>query len=354
MSLSAVVGTGSACDVVSVHAGKPASPYLMVRRRAATCIAETQPSSKAKLALRPPHRSPLGRWIAFGALPTIRVRLRDVLTAAAAVCGIAALSACSQEPPPPPPPAAVGAGPASSLEPYRIQVGDVLGVRLLLNPDLNEDVVVRPDGHMSTTVVRDELARGRTVPELTTALTRDYTSILRNPRVTVVLRTFSPTRIYVGGEVAKPGESITAGLNPTLSQAIARAGGLKSDGKDRVFIIRRGPDDVPQFFSARLRDVMRAHDPEADVEVAPYDVVYVPRDGVAEVHRYLNEYLVPLVPVIWGFSYDVSRGPLTEAPTPLRREESCESICCGIWRKVMGIAALNPSYRMGRGAVGLP
>ena len=46
----------------------------------------------------------------------------------------------------------------SSLEPYRIQVGDVLGIRLLLNPDLNEDVVVRPDGHMSTTVVSDELA----------------------------------------------------------------------------------------------------------------------------------------------------------------------------------------------------
>ena len=107
-----------------------------------------------------------------------------------------------------------------------------------------------------------------------------------------------------------------AGLTPTLSQAIARAGGLKSDGKDRVYIIRRGPDDVPQFFSARLGDVMRTHDPEADVEVAPYDVVYVPRDGVEEVNRYLNEYLVPLVPVIWGFSYDVSRGPKAEAPTP--------------------------------------
>ena len=159
----------------------------------------------------------------------IRVRLRDVLTTATVVCGIAALSACSQVPPPPPPPPAAGAGPGSSLEPYRIQVGDVLGVRLLLNPELNEEVVVRPDGHMSTTVVRDELACGRTVPELTAALTRDYSSNLRNPRLTVVVKSFSPTRIYVGGEVAKPGEFITAGLTPTLSQAIARAGGLKSE-----------------------------------------------------------------------------------------------------------------------------
>ena len=85
-----------------------------------------------------------------------------------------------------------------------------------------------------------------------------------------------------------------------------RAGGLKSGDKDRVYVIRRGPDDVPQFFSARLKDVMRAHDPAADVEVAPYDVVYVPHNGIGEVHRYPERVLVQLVPVIWGFSYNVS------------------------------------------------
>ena len=137
---------------------------------------------------------------------------------------------------------------------------------------------------MSTTVVHDELARGRTVPELTTALTHDYTSILRNPRVNVVLRTFSPTRIYVGGEVANPGEFITVGPNLTLSQAIARAGGLKQMSADEnsAYIIRRGPNDVPQMFSVRFQDVMWGKDPTADVQLAPYDVVYVPRTGVAE------------------------------------------------------------------------
>jgi polysaccharide export outer membrane protein len=297
------------CDACA--SSKVGPPRLMIRLGTAACT-ETRPAPQVKRVLRSRRGSPPDRWIAFGGQPTIGVRLRDVLTTTAAVCGIAALSACSQAPPPPPPP---DASASSSLERYRIQVGDVLGVRLLLNPDLNEDVVVRPDGHMSTTVVRDELARGRTVPELAAALTHDYTSIVRNPRLTVVLRTFSPTRFYVGGEVAKPGESVTAGLNPTLSQAIVRAGGLKGEGKDRVYVIRRGPDDVPQLFSARLRDVMREHDPAADVEVAPYDVVYVPRGGEADVHRYLNEYLVQLVPVIWGFSYNVSNGPVT-TPVP--------------------------------------
>ena len=246
-------------------------------------------------------------------------RLRTVLITVTAVCGIAALSGCGQEPAlPPPPAAATGAGP-SSLEPYRIQAGDVLGIRLLLNPDLNEDVVVRPDGHMSTTVVSDERAYGRTVSELTAALTHDYTSILRNPRLTIVLKTFSPTRIYVGGDVASPGEGITAGLSPTLSQAIARAGGLKSGHDDRVYVIRRGLDDVPQFFSARLKDVMRAHDPEAqgpeaDIRLAPYDVVYVPHNGIGEVHRFLNETFAQLAPVIWGFSYNIGPDTNTAAP----------------------------------------
>jgi polysaccharide biosynthesis/export protein len=249
------------------------------------------------------------------------MRLRNVRTATTAICGIVALSACSLESSLPPPPPAPSAGSVAGVEPYRIQAGDVLGIRLLLNPDLNEDVVVRPDGHMSTTVVSDELANGRTVPELTAALTQDYKSILRNPRLTVVLKTFAPTRIYVGGEVVKPGETITAGLNPTLSQAIARAGGPKSDHGNTVFVIRRGPDDVPQFFSARLRDVMRPHDPEAseagaDVRLTPFDVVYLPRNGNAEVHRFLNESLVQLVPVIWGFSYNVNPDAAKEAPTP--------------------------------------
>ena len=129
------------------------------------------------------------------------MRLRNALTATTTVCAIAGLCACTPAPPPPPLVPAAGVGSIGGAEPYRIQAGDVLGVRLLLNPDLNEDVVVRPDGHMSTTVVKDERAAGRTVVELADALSHDYTSIIRNPRLTVELKTFSPARIYVGGEV---------------------------------------------------------------------------------------------------------------------------------------------------------
>ena len=107
------------------------------------------------------------------------------------------------------------------------------------------------------------------MPDLTDALQRDYGHELKNPRLSVVLKSFAPTRIYVGGEVTNPGEFINVGPTLTLSQAIARAGGLKmmTGDEDKVFIIRRGPDDLPQFLSARVQDVMWGKDPSADIRL---------------------------------------------------------------------------------------
>ena len=257
-----------------------------------------------------PPRKRDRRVVFAAAMPPGRVRPRKGLATATAACALAGLAACSSVPtlPPVPPQPVPDTGPVSALPPYRLQVGDVLGVRLMLNPELNEEVTIRPDGHISTTVAKDELASGRTVPEVTADLTRDYSRDLGNPRLTVLVKSFAPTRTYVGGEVANPGEFITVGPNLTLSQAIARAGGLKQMSADeaRAYIIRRGPNDVPQLLSVRFQDVMWGKDPTADVRLAPYDVVYVPRTGIAEVYRFVNTYLLQFVPVSWGFSYLVN------------------------------------------------
>jgi polysaccharide export outer membrane protein len=240
-----------------------------------------------------------------------RLPARRMLRRALAVSAVAALPACTSVSnfPPAPPVPSPEAGYTSYLTPYRIQIGDVLSIRLLLNPELNEDVTVRPDGHISTTVVSDERAYGRTVPQLAAALQRDYSSQLQNPHLTVVVRSFAPTRIYVGGEVNTPGEFISVGPPPTLSQAISRAGGLRLSGAEgSVFIIRRGPGNRPEFLSTRWGAIQHASDPAADVELAPFDVVYVPRTGIAEVYRYFNQYLQQFVPVSWGFSYVVGNG----------------------------------------------
>jgi polysaccharide biosynthesis/export protein len=231
---------------------------------------------------------------------------RARLTASAAIVVVAAVAACSPVPDLPPAPLepAPMALSTAALPAYRIQIGDVLDVRLLLNPELNEEVTVRPDGHISTTAVPDALAYGRTPAELADTLRGVYAHDLQNPRLTVEVKSFAPTRVYVAGEVTTPGEFITVGPTLTLSQAIARAGGTKLSSDDTsVFVIRRGPNDKPEFLSTKWKAVRQGRDANADIRLAPYDVVYVPKLGIAEVYQFYNQYIGQFANPNFGFSY---------------------------------------------------
>jgi polysaccharide export outer membrane protein len=200
----------------------------------------------------------------------------------------ALLAACTQQAPHLPP-APETAGPP----PYRIQVGDVLSLRLFLTPDLNEDVTVRPDGRISTTLAQSVQAAGETPDQVASVLRATYAKELRDPRLTLEVKTPSPVRIYVAGEVAAPGEFTTAGPPLTLVQAVARAGGLRPTGDmDRVVIIRHGAISGAQ--------------PAADVALQPFDIVYVPKTGIARVYVWVNQHIQQFVPVTWGFSYNVN------------------------------------------------
>jgi len=201
-----------------------------------------------------------------------------------------------------------------SLPPYYLQVGDTLEVRLMLNPELNEKITIRPDGHISTTVVADEIAAGRTVPELAQALTRDYSKDIQKPRLTVLVDTYAANHVFVGGEVAAPGELLSPGVPLSLSQALARAGGLRMAGDiGNIFIIRRAGGGPAQFYSVRYSDVIHAKDASADIILAPYDVIYVPKSGIAEVYAFYNQYIEQFAHPGVGFTYVLN--PATVAAT---------------------------------------
>lgn len=244
-----------------------------------------------------------GRCQGWRGLPRHRRNGRSPWHVAAA--GAILIAGCTSTSDLPPAPLAPASPEARYVTPaYRIQVGDVLSIRLFLAPELNEDVTVRPDGHISTTVVPDEVAAGRTVPELISLLTESYKRDLREPHLSVIVKTVAPIPVFVAGEVAQPGELLTAGAAPTLSQAIARAGGIKPSGDDaRLFIVRRGPNDTPVFLSARFDAVRLAQDPLADIRLAPFDVVMVPRLGVAQVYHWYNQYIQQFVSPNLGFTY---------------------------------------------------
>jgi polysaccharide export outer membrane protein len=232
------------------------------------------------------------------------------LLACAGLAAAAFLGGCAQTesdlPPIPELSTPMPGGPAT-LPAYKVQVGDLLDVKLFLNPELNEEVVVRPDGMISTTLAEDVQAYDRTPAEISAELRQRYKSTLTNPQISVIVHSFAPNRVYVAGEVNTPGEFVTVGPNLTLSQAIARAGGVKlSAAQGRVFVIRRGPNDKPQALQVNYLDVISGKDPAADVRLAQYDVVYVPRTGVYEAWTFWNQWVQSWVPFNWGFSYNIN------------------------------------------------
>jgi polysaccharide export outer membrane protein len=203
------------------------------------------------------------------------------------------------------------AGSPASLPPYKVQVGDLLDVKMILNPELNEEVTVRPDGLISTAVAEDVVAYNRTPAEISADLRERYKSMLSDPHISIVVHSFAPNRVYVAGEVNSPGEFITVGPNLTLSQAIARAGGVKlSAARGRIFVLRRGPEDRPQALAVNYLDVISGEHPEADIRLAQYDVIYVPRTGVYEAYTFWNQFVQQFMPYSWGFSYNVN-APIT-------------------------------------------
>jgi len=191
------------------------------------------------------------------------------------------------------------------LQDYQIQPGDSLDIKFFYNPELNDLVVVRPDGRISLQLAPEIPAAGLTPAQLTSTLEKSYEKELANPGITIIVRSFSSQRVYVDGEVNKPG--MVALLGPlTVLQSIAEAGGVKDTAKtDRVLIIRKSNDNKPQAIEVNLDDIRKAADGSQNVLLAPYDVVFVPKSKIANVNQFIDQYIRRNIPIPFGVSYGI-------------------------------------------------
>lgn len=137
-----------------------------------------------------------------------------------------------------------------------------------------------------------------------------YSEELKKPEVTVIVRTFGSQRIYVDGEVGKPGLLPLTGPT-TILQGIAQAGGfLVSGSVAEVVVIRRGPESKPFAMRVDMEKVRSGADMTQDIYLKPSDIVYVPRTSIANVDLWIDQYLNRIIPRI-GFLYSVPVGKAT-------------------------------------------
>lgn len=190
---------------------------------------------------------------------------------------------------------------------YRINAGDELQLNFIVQLDMNTRLVVGPDGRVTAPLVGSVMVGGMTPEQAGQALTTAYGAVLRNPQVETLVTTYGAAQVYVGGEVRAPGVvPIRGQIN--AAQAIIAAGGFLDTAKTgKVVVLRRRPAD--NHLLLREVNVRALLDGQAkdDFQILPGDLIFVPRSNIAEVNRFVRQYLNGALPFNFGFSYDINR-----------------------------------------------
>jgi polysaccharide biosynthesis/export protein len=199
-----------------------------------------------------------------------------------------------------------GSTAASLQADYQIQPGDNLDIKFFCNTNLNESVLVLPDGRISLQPLRNIMAAERTPEELVANLKEKYEPLLASTKITVFVRTLNSQKLYVDGEVGRPGIVPLAGTM-TVLQSIAAAGGLKDSARtDELVIIRKGLDKRPIALTLEARKVVDGTDTSQDIALVAADVVFVRMPPKENLDKRLDLYIGKNMPIGTGFGYSVT------------------------------------------------
>ncbi|HXI24330.1 MAG TPA: polysaccharide biosynthesis/export family protein [Pyrinomonadaceae bacterium] len=171
---------------------------------------------------------------------------------------------------------------------YRLQPGDVMEVQYRYSPEFNQTVTVQPDGYITLEIGGDLKVAGFTIEETGQAILRQASKRLRDPVATIVLKEFQKPYFVVAGEVATPGK-IEMRERVTAIQAIMLAGGMKETAKSsQVVVFRKINSDIAEVKVLNLKSIHRTSDLENDLTLQAGDMVFVPRDRISKIERFMK------------------------------------------------------------------
>ncbi|MFM5932364.1 MAG: XrtA/PEP-CTERM system exopolysaccharide export protein [Novosphingobium sp.] len=168
-------------------------------------------------------------------------------------------------------------------EEYVIGPLDELTVFVWRNPELGANVQVRPDGRITTPLITDMPAVGKTPSMLSEDIKLQLSQYIQDPLVSVIVNKFAGTfsqQVRVIGATEKPA-SLPYRANMTLLDAMIAVGGLSEYAAgNRAKLIRFDKESGRQKeFALRLGDLLRKGESKANVMLMPGDVIIIPESA---------------------------------------------------------------------------
>lgn len=174
--------------------------------------------------------------------------------------------------------AAMPVASADSQSEYRIGPGDSLQVFVWGHPELSVTLPVRPDGMISTPLIENIEAAGKTPSELARDMETALAEYVRTPTVNVIVQMFVGAyedQVRVVGQAAKP-QSIPYRANMTLLDVVIEVGGLAEFAAGNRAVLVRTENGKQSRTTVRLRDLVEAGDISANMPMRPGDVLIIP------------------------------------------------------------------------------
>ena len=157
---------------------------------------------------------------------------------------------------------------------YVIGVEDILNVVFWRDKELSAEVVVRPDGKISLPMLNDVPAAGMTPEQLAMAVQKAAMKFVRDPGATVIVKEIHSRKVYVIGEVNKPGTyPLASEMN--VIQIIAEAGGFLENAKKGDVVIVRNENGQEHRYKFNYNDVVRGKKVEQNIRLLPGDTILI-------------------------------------------------------------------------------
>lgn len=159
---------------------------------------------------------------------------------------------------------------------YVIGVDDVLAISFWRDPDMTADpVVVRPDGRISMPILNEIEAAGLTPEQLRLNITEAAMKFKDDPIVQVAIKQVNSRRVFLMGEVAKPGPyPLSSKL--TVMQLLALAGGVSEYANKEEIAVLRTENGRPRSYRVNYKDIMRGRNLQQNIELKVGDTIVVP------------------------------------------------------------------------------